>query len=109
MIRKRLETCLKKKKDFSEIFCKLIYGLQNLAIFFSRDECLLIFEIYISSFSNDEERAEHVRSFYVNLYKKKIDRILEIESLFTEEEWLKVRTEGRRLDENVKQSLEGGG
>jgi hypothetical protein len=59
-------------------------------------------------FRNDDERAEHVRTFYVNLYKKKIDRILEIESIFTEEEWLKVRTEGKRLDENVKQSLEGG-
>jgi hypothetical protein len=51
---------------------------------------------------------EHVRSFYVNLYKKKIDRILEIESFFTDEEWIKVRNEGKRLDENVKQSLEGG-
>ena len=60
-------------------------------------------------FASDEERAEHVRTFYVNLYKKKIDRILEIESIFSEEEWLKVRTEGKRLDENVKISLEGGG
>ena len=58
-------------------------------------------------FANDNERAEHVRQFYVNLYKKKVDRILEIESFFEADEWNKVQGEGRRLGENIKQELEG--
>jgi len=58
-------------------------------------------------FRTDEERAEYVRSFYANLYKKKIDRVIEIENFFTEDEWTKVRDEGRKLDEGVKESLEG--
>jgi hypothetical protein len=37
-------------------------------------------------FETEEERAEHVRRFYVNLYKKKIDRVLEVESLFEMDE-----------------------
>ena len=58
-------------------------------------------------FANDEERAEHVRNFYVNLYKKKIDQVLEIESFFTNEEWENVRNNGKKLDQETKDSLEG--
>jgi exonuclease III len=46
-------------------------------------------------FETEEERAEHVRSFYVNLYKKKIDRVLEIESLFEMDEWEKIQRGGK--------------
>ena len=59
------------------------------------------------AFSTDEERAEHVRNFYVNLYKKKIYRVLEIESFFDNEEWEQVRRDGKRLSEETKQELEG--
>ncbi len=59
------------------------------------------------AFNTDEERAEHVRKFYVNLYKKKIDRVLEVESFFEEEEWNRVQQGGKRLGENIKQELEG--
>ncbi len=58
-------------------------------------------------FSTDEERSEHIRNFYETLYKKKIDHILEIENFFTEDEWKKVREGGRKLNEEVKESLEG--
>jgi hypothetical protein len=58
-------------------------------------------------FRTDEERAEHVRDFYVNLYKKKIDRIIEIESLFDGREWENIRNNGKRLDENTRDGLEG--
>jgi hypothetical protein len=58
-------------------------------------------------FRTEEERAEHVRSFYVNLYKKKIDRVLEIESFFDNDEWEKLNREGRKLSEQTKQELEG--
>ncbi len=59
------------------------------------------------AFNTDEERAEHVRNFYVNLYKKKIDRVLEIESFFDNEEWAQVRRDSKRLSEETKQELEG--
>jgi hypothetical protein len=59
------------------------------------------------AFKSEQERAEHVRNFYVNLYKKKIDRVLEIESMFETDEWETVQREGRRLGENIKQELEG--
>ncbi len=58
-------------------------------------------------FGSQAERAEHIRSFYENLYKKKIDRVMEIESLFTGEEWDRVQRQGKKLDENTKQELEG--
>ncbi len=58
-------------------------------------------------FRTDDERGEYVQSFYANLYKKKIDRVIEKENFFTGEEWTKVREEGRKLDDDVKQSLEG--
>ncbi len=60
-------------------------------------------------FSKDEDRAEHVRSFYVNLYKKKIDRVLELESFFEEAEWAELRRNGKKLDEGTREELEGGG
>ena len=59
------------------------------------------------NFESDKERGEHIRLFYSNLYKKRIDRVLEIENLFTEEEWREVRENGRKLGEDVKLSLEG--
>ncbi len=43
----------------------------------------------------------------MNLYKKKIDRVLEIESFFEEDEISKLRREGKRLSEETKQELEG--
>ncbi len=58
-------------------------------------------------FDTDEDRAEHVRNFYVNLYKKKIDRVWEIESLFDTNEWEQLRGGGKKLGEDVKQGLEG--
>jgi hypothetical protein len=58
-------------------------------------------------FENDADRAEHVRSFYVNLYKKKIDKVLEIESFFEQNEMDRLRREGKRLSEETKQELEG--
>ncbi len=47
MIRKRLETCF-KKQDLSEIFCKLIYGLQYiyLAIILGLNACLYMKYIF---------------------------------------------------------------
>ncbi len=59
------------------------------------------------AFRSDEERAKHVRNFYVNLYKKKIDRVLEIESLFEADEWERLRGEGKKLSEELKEELEG--
>ncbi len=58
-------------------------------------------------FESEEDRAEHVRSFYVNLYKKKIDKVLEIESFFEEGEISRLRREGKKLSEETKQELEG--
>ena len=43
----------------------------------------------------------------MNLYKKKIDRIIEIEALFEEDEWEKVNREGRKLDDGIRDELEG--
>ncbi len=59
------------------------------------------------AFQTSDDRAEHIRKFYENLYKKKIDRILEIESFFTEGEWETIRGTGKKLDEEKKMELEG--
>jgi hypothetical protein len=58
-------------------------------------------------FENDKERAEHVRNFYENLYKKKIDRVMEIESFFSDEEWERVGRDGKKLEDNLRDELEG--
>ncbi len=58
-------------------------------------------------FATADERAEHIRKFYENLYKKKIDRLIEIESFFTEREWEELRGNGKKLDEETKMELEG--
>ena len=58
-------------------------------------------------FRDEKERGEHVKEFYSNLYKKRIDRVIEIENFFTEGEWANLRENGRKLDEETKGSLEG--
>jgi len=82
-------------------FCKL--GKNTSTV----DDIRQIQRPEVGEFRTDDERAEYVRSFYANLYKKKIDRIIEIENFFTGDEWTRVREEGRKLDDNIKQSLEG--
>ncbi len=62
---KKVRNMFLKKQDFWEIFCKLIYGLQNLAIFLGLNACLflkyifpMIFigELLINSHSQDRKR-----------------------------------------------------
>jgi hypothetical protein len=61
------------------------------------------------AFTFERDRAEHVRSFYVNLYKKKIDRVLEVESLFEHDEWERVQREGEKAWRRCKTGTGGGG
>jgi hypothetical protein len=60
-----------------------------------------------NAFPNIEGREKHITGFYRNLYSKRIDRIIEIESFFSEIELERVNGLGQKLPEIVKDSLEG--
>jgi hypothetical protein len=58
-------------------------------------------------FDNTTDRGEHIRKFYENLYKKKLDNLLAIEDFLggdlANEEWIR----SRKLTVDEKNSLEG--
>jgi hypothetical protein len=61
-----------------------------------------------NAFNTGAERGEHIRKYYEGLYKKKLDRLIEIEDFLTNEcmgeEWVRKR----RLTDDERDSLEGG-
>jgi exonuclease III len=60
-----------------------------------------------NAFITTEGQEEHIRSFYSELYKKKLDNILSIEGFLSMEGNEIVNREGKKLTEDEKDSLEG--
>jgi len=55
----------------------------------------------------EEERENHITSFYKNLYSKRLDRIIEIENFFSPEEMDRVNARGQKVPHHIRESLEG--
>jgi hypothetical protein len=58
-------------------------------------------------FNTDEDRQKHVRKFYEKLYKKKLDRLLQVEDFLTNETLDQDWVRRRRLTEEEKMEIEG--
>jgi hypothetical protein len=58
------------------------------------------------AFTSIEGREKHITGFYRNLYSKRIDRIIEIESFFSQVELERVNDMGQKLPENIMDGLE---
>ena len=59
-------------------------------------------------FENSKQRGEYIRRYYENLYKKRMDRLLEIEEFLEGRENGQLNIDGRKLTDVEKESLEGG-
>ena len=59
------------------------------------------------SFNSKKDRANHIRDFYGNLYKKRLDRLLSIEDFLTNEITGRDDIRNRKLTEDEKNTLEG--
>ena len=59
-------------------------------------------------FVNSKQRGEYIRRYYENLYKKRMDRLLEIEEFLEGRENGQLNIDNRKLTEVEKESLEGG-
>ncbi len=57
-------------------------------------------------FGNSNDRSEHIRKYYENLYKKRIDNLLEIEDFLQGDNDLPQWVESRKLSEDERGSLE---
>jgi Reverse transcriptase (RNA-dependent DNA polymerase) len=57
-----------------------------------------------NGFRNEEDRKQYIGNFYGNLYKKKLDRLIEIENFLDMD---KDRERDNKLSEEEKQTLEG--
>ncbi len=82
-------------------FCKLGKNVSTV------DDIDQILDADGNAFSNLEGREKHITGFYRNLYSKRIDRIIEIDSFFSEIEMERVNGLGQKLPEIIKDSLEG--
>jgi hypothetical protein len=82
-------------------FCKLGKNVSTV------DDIDQILDANGNAFPNIEGREKHITGFYRNLYSKRIDRIIEIESFFSEIEMERVNGLGQKLPEIIKDSLEG--
>jgi exonuclease III len=60
-----------------------------------------------NAFTNMKGQEEHIRSFYSELYKKKLDNILSIEGFLSMEGDEIVDMEGKKLTDDERDSLEG--
>jgi hypothetical protein len=60
-----------------------------------------------NAFRTPEGQEEHIRSFYSELYKKKLDNIFSIEGFLSMEGNERLLGEGKKLTEEEKHSLEG--
>ena len=58
-------------------------------------------------FNSKKDRANHIRDFYGNLYKKRLDRLLSIEDFLTNEITGRDDIRNRKLTEDEKNTLEG--
>jgi hypothetical protein len=58
-------------------------------------------------FKNAEKREKHIMGFYKNLYKKRLDRIIEIENFFSPEELNRVNARGQKVPLHISEGLEG--
>ena len=57
--------------------------------------------------NSKKDRAKHIRDFYGNLYKKRIDRLLSIEDFLTQELTGNAEIRNKKLTEEEKNELEG--
>jgi hypothetical protein len=55
-----------------------------------------------NAFRNQGDREKHITGFYRNLYSKKIDRIIEIEEFFSQEEMNKINGREQKLPVDVR-------
>jgi hypothetical protein len=60
-----------------------------------------------NAFTNPADREKHITGFYRNLYSKKIDRIIEIENFFSQEELDRINGRGQKIPAEVREGLEG--
>jgi hypothetical protein len=82
-------------------FCKLGKNVSTV------DDIDQILNADGNAFTSIEGREKHITGFYRNLYSKRIDRIIEIESFFSQIELERVNGMGQKLPENIKDGLEG--
>ncbi len=81
-------------------FCKLGKNVSTV------DDIEQILDGDGNAFTSIEEREKHITGFYRNLYSKRIDRLIEIEGFFSQNE-LERREKGQKLPEHIRDSLEG--
>jgi len=58
-------------------------------------------------FSNDKDRINHIRDFWSDIYKKRLDRLIKIEDFLTVELSRSERVSARKLTEDEKESIDG--
>ena len=58
-------------------------------------------------FENSKQRGEYIRLYYEKLYKKKLDRLLEIEDFLEEGVHGQLNIDSRKLTDVERESLEG--
>jgi exonuclease III len=87
-------------EKINKAFCKLSKegGL--------RDDTAQICDNDGEAFELSNDRSEHIRKYYENLYKKRIDNLLGIEDFLNGETDLPGRVENRKLSEDESDSLE---
>ncbi|MFN9910048.1 MAG: hypothetical protein ACK56F_28685, partial [bacterium] len=82
-------------------FCKLGKNVSTV------DDIEQILDSDGNAFPNAEAREKHITGFYRTLYSKKIDRIIEIESLFTQVELDRINAKNQKIPLDIKEGLEG--
>jgi hypothetical protein len=82
-------------------FCKLGKNVSTV------DDIEQIFDNDGNAFPDADAREKHITGFYRNLYSKKIDRLIEIESLFSPLELERINAKDQKIPVNVKEGLEG--
>jgi hypothetical protein len=98
---KYLEFLRENNEKPTKGFCKLGKNVNTV------DDIEQILDSDGIAFVNAEEREKHITGFYSKLYSKKIDRLIEIENLFTPEELNRIDARGQKIPENIKEGLEG--
>jgi len=98
---KYLEFLRENNEKPTKGFCKLGKNVSTV------DDIEQILDNDGIAFPNAEAREKHITGFYRNLYSKKIDRIIEIESLFSQAELERVNAKNQKIPANIMESLEG--
>ncbi len=82
-------------------FCKLGKNVSTV------DDIEQILDNDGNAFPDADAREKHITGFYKNLYSKKIDRLIEIKSLFSPLELERINAKDQKIPVNVKEGLEG--